>query len=202
MRTRIFGFPKKLKRSQNYDFLLAYYAGITPMMHMIKHHRYRQHQGNIRRVEDIDNVGIAHERYRLVNRRDHDAVADNLVVEGEKRAFDLHVDSEKLILRLKREFAFCIANHRISLIVIEARKQTEHTFFNAYDFVVLHVVHAVFSWEREVALHDERVIAEFVFYEVLSRNTQKFLVDNESHNFLLKKLHIIKRLPYFFKESA
>lgn len=53
------------------------------MMHMIKHHRYRQHQGNIRRVENVDNVGIAHERYRLVNRRDHDAVADNLVVEGE-----------------------------------------------------------------------------------------------------------------------
>ena len=44
------------------------------MMHMIKHHRYRQHQGNIRRVENVDNVGIAHERYRLVNRRDYDAV--------------------------------------------------------------------------------------------------------------------------------
>ena len=72
----------------------------------------------------------------------------------------------------------------------------------AYDFVVLHVVHAVFSGKREVALHDERVIAEFIFYEVFSRNTQKFLVDNESHNFLLKKLHIIKRRPYFFKESA
>lgn len=54
------------------------------MMHMIKHHRYRQHQGNIRRVENVDNVGIAHERYRLVNRRDYDAVADNLVVVGEK----------------------------------------------------------------------------------------------------------------------
>ena len=48
------------------------------MMHMIKHHRYRQHQGNIRRVENVDNVGIAHERYRLVNRRDHDAVAATL----------------------------------------------------------------------------------------------------------------------------
>lgn len=76
------------------------------MMHMIKHHRYRQRQGNIRRVEYIDNVGIAHERYRLVNRRDHDAVADNLVVVGEKRAFDLHVDSENSYFGLKENLRF------------------------------------------------------------------------------------------------
>lgn len=70
--------------------------------------------------------------------------------------------------------------------------------FNAYDFVVLHVVHAVFSGEREVALHDERVIAEFVFYEVFSRNTQKFLVDNESHNFLLKN-YILSNVSLIFQ---